>query len=51
MVKEKKAMKKEMDRQGVYGNKAFVKKMKMAYKVEALINPKGGTSKSRMKLN
>jgi len=51
VVKEKKAMKKEMDRQGVYGNKAFVKKMKMAYKVEALINPKGGTSKSRMKLN
>jgi len=48
-MKEKKAMKKEMNRRVIYGNEIFVKRMQRAYKIEALINPKGGTSKSRMK--
>jgi putative transposase len=46
MLREKKAMKEEMGRRVVYGNKAFIKKMQMAYKVEALIKPKGRLRKS-----
>ena len=46
MLREKKAKKEEMVRRVVYGNKAFIKKMQMAYKVEALIKPQGKPRKS-----
>ena len=46
MMREKKAMKEEMVSRVVYGNEAFIKKMQMAYKVEALIKPKGSPRKS-----
>jgi hypothetical protein len=46
MMREKKAMKEEMDRRVVYGNEAFIRKVQMAYKVEALIKPKGRPRKS-----
>lgn len=41
MIKEKKAMKGEMDRRVVYGSENFIKKVSKEYKVEAVIKPQG----------
>jgi len=41
MLKEKKAMKGEMDRRIIYGNKTFVQEMTMAYKISEKIKQMG----------
>ena len=41
MLKEREAMKGEMDRRIVYGNKGFVQEMTAAYKISEKIKPKG----------
>jgi len=47
MLREKKAMKGEMERRVVYGSEAFVKKFTGEYKVEGVIRPKGRPRKMR----
>ncbi len=41
MIKEKKAMKGEMDRRVVYGSEKFIEKASKEYKVNAVIKPQG----------
>ena len=41
MIKEKAAMKGEMNRRVAYGNEVFLKKLVREYKVDAVIRPKG----------
>jgi len=50
-MREKKAMKKEMNRRVIYGNEIFVKRMQRAYKIEALIKPKGRLRKRENEIN
>jgi len=46
MLRDKNAMKKEMDRKIVYGNETFIKRMQRVYNLEAIIKPKGRPRKS-----
>jgi hypothetical protein len=41
MLKEKEAMKKEMDKRVVYGNTGFAAEMTEKYKIQEMIRPKG----------
>lgn len=41
MLKEKEAMKKEMDKRMVYGNTGFAGEMTKKYKIQEMIRPKG----------
>lgn len=45
MLKEKNAMKGEMDRRVIYGNESFLEKAVREYKIEAIIKPKGRPKK------
>lgn len=47
MLKEKDAMRGEMNRRAVYGNESFIKKMGAKYKVGAAINPVGRPKKTK----
>lgn len=47
MIKEKDAMKGEMDRKVVYGSEDFIRETEKKYKVEAVIKPKGRPRKSK----
>lgn len=46
MLKEKQAMKGEMDKRTIYGNAEFTGKIKEGYKVEEVIKPRGRPKKS-----
>ena len=46
MIKEKGAMKDEMNRRALYGGEDFVKGMTRKYKIEAMIKPKGRPKKN-----
>ncbi len=46
MIKEKEAMKGEMNKRVLYGGKDFIGKMTKKYKVEAVIKPKGRSRKN-----
>lgn len=45
MLKEKQAMKGEMDKRTIYGNAEFTEKIKEGYKVEEVIKPRGRPKK------
>lgn len=45
MIKDKKAMKGEMDRRTIYGNENFVKRAETEYKIGAIIKPQGRPKK------
>jgi hypothetical protein len=49
MIKGKGAMKGEMDRRIIYGNKDFIDVIKRGYELEALVKPKGRPKKGRDK--
>lgn len=51
MIRDKKAMKGEMNRRAVYGSEAFVKKMLKEHKAEAVIRPRGRLVKSESNNN
>ena len=49
MLKDKKAMKGEMDRKVVYGSEDFIREAQKKYKIEAMIKPIGRPKRMRMK--
>jgi|GEM_PF-1021772 len=51
MIRDKKAMKGEMNRRAVYGSEAFVEKMLKEHKAEAVIRPQGRPVKSESNNN
>jgi hypothetical protein len=49
VLKARNAMKGEMDRRMIYGNKDFIDVIKRGYELEALVKPKGRPKKEEKK--